>query len=1453
MHRVLSFFAGSMRCFIGILFCQQIMLAQAPPGYTYCANEGDSFTLPAKSDLAYGTNNQFAYLFNQTGTVTFSNPFFGNDPAPGVPKKGYYKLVDTAAALAALKAAILKIKNHLVGTSVLTPVQLNTEADIIQANISYVADDSLVVLQALDLVDCYDMLKGPIFINAATKGGFPNDFDALDGHVLVRAVFLVQQGILDYIFTQDNFLKYRAILLGRKFKTADNFPGVCPAPADTLAVFTAKINATMPKDWGNRTAFSTTPARRPTGFYLAPGSLGKVKVPAALVGKGFQVLVGAHSWDMKNRNNCRRFFRVTNTFTINDTITEIANPFGGGIYILVPYQIYEGVVDIQLTNVVPAPFFSAKISNQTTLQNWLDVQRTNPAPWADFETDKYMMQVPRKWIYNYADPVSLMRDWDDRMDVVSKMLGYPAIRSNTNLYLQVDVDIMHGFYGIGNPQINNTYDPAEIGNGNKNHWFLKPGVNFWETEFHEMGHAQLFSKFPGETEAAVNVPAAAIFNRLYKVNIDTALGKSFGDNPQITRDQAALNWMVTPNFRAGNAMDISNTTKDEVRYQQRGYGKYIEMAALFGWEMIDSFYRKENLDFNAQTPGDGLTEIDSRILRFSRTAGADLRPLVHFWGTHPKNPAVLNPLIVAENLPPSKLICDRLTHYKAILPADNAEFLTHANAFFGGSIPPGGHPDYHSGWYNIWKTQYNTSHGTLGKQAAQNIIDLYFPGGCPAAAAPPTVAATSQNICPGQSATLTASGAMYYEWSNGATGNSITVSPTATTTFTVVGKTAGVNSAPISATVSVNPLPIVSVENATICAGETAILTATGADNFQWSNGETSNSINISPTATTTFSVVGTSLGCAAAPVFAQINVNPLPIVSVNDATICAGETAILTANGASNFQWSNGETGNSINVNPSATSTFSVVGTSLGCAAAPVFAEIEVNPLPIVGVNNATICAGETAILTANGASNFEWSNGETGNSINISPSATSTFSVVGTSLGCAAAPVFAEIEVNPLPIVSVNNATICAGETAILTATGASNFQWSNGETGNSINISPTATSIFSVVGTSLGCAAAPVFAQISVNPLPIVSVNNATICAGDTAVLTANGATNFQWSNGETGNSINVNPTATATFSVIGTSLGCAAAPVSAQIDVNPLPIVSVNDATICAGETAILTATGADNFEWSNGQTGNSINGNPTATTTFSVVGTSLGCAAAPVFAQVLVNPLPIVSVENATICAGETAILTATGADNFEWSNGETGNSITVSPTETTTFSVIGTTLGCSDSEATFVTVSPLPTVNLGADILLPTGQNAILNAFENGATYQWSTGATTATIAVNSMGIYSVTVTNSAGCTASDEILVTVIVSTGDQNERFSLSIMPNPTRDLVHIICLGSATSSAQVIDNLGRTVVEDNAFLNDGATRILNIGHLPPGTYFLNLTTEKNQKKATLKILKQ
>lgn len=954
-----------------------VSFAQGPPGYTYCADENESFTLPAVCHVAYGAQGKFNYLYGQSGTITFDNATFG-DPIGGVAKSGYYKIVTgDVGSINKLSWAIHALLDHLNNTSPLTPAQINAVADTIQENIFVIGDTLSIVLEAFELIDYYESNKGPMFLNADTQGGFPNDFGASDGYELARAVFKIQQGILDYIYTPGHVIRYLQVLEGRKFKTADFFPGVCPDPDDSLATYSVQINGSMPTEYGKRTAWSSTPARRPTGYYLAPGSIGSVKVPATMVNKDFRILVGAHTFQRTGNNPVRRFFRVTNTFPITDTITQIANPFGGGIYIVTPYEADLGIVEVQLTNVVPAPFFSAKTFSQTSLQEWQEVQRHNPAPWADFESDKYMMQVPTSWIYNYDDPVTLMQDWDNRMDVVSTLLGYPVIRNHAILYLQVDTDIMYPFYGIGNPQINNTYNPLQPENGNKNHWFLRPGDTFWETEFHEMGHAQLFSKFPGETEAVVNLLAAAIFNRLYDMDIDTALGRSFGNNPQITRDQAALNWMVTPNFRAGNPMDISNTTKDEVRYQQRGYAKYIEMAALFGWELIDSFYKQEQLDFINQVPGDGFVEKDSRILRFSTIAGADLRPLIHFWGLHPQDTATLRLRIEAENLQPSKLICDRLTHYQSIIPLDNAQFEQHAKAFFGGSVPAGGDPDYGSGWYNVWLPLYNETHGAQAVQAMQDIIDLYFPEGCPTTEPIPVVTADSATICVGDTVTLLASGASTYRWSNGATGRSITVSPSMTTTYSVTGKTAGYVSDTVFVTVTVNPLPDITVNNPSICKGQSAILIASGADSYAWSNGEIGDIISVAPESDTSYTLTGTSLGCSTA-VEANVVVNDLPVIDLGaDIVLPEEQDTVLNAEGHDlNYLWSTGEVTSTIHVS-SAGTYFVTVTNGAGCTATDSVTvtiitaiiepgnsiRISVSPNPADDFVNV-ICKGSTASM---------------------------------------------------------------------------------------------------------------------------------------------------------------------------------------------------------------------------------------------------------------------------------------------------------------------------------------------------------------------------------------------------------------------------------------------------------------------------------------------------------
>ena len=368
---------------------------------------------------------------------------------------------------------------------------------------------------------------------------------------------------------------------------------------------------------------------------------------------------------------------------------------------------------------------------------------------------------------------------------------------------------------------------------------------------------------------------------------------------------------------------------------------------------------------------------------------------------------------------------------------------------------------------------------------------------------------------------------------------------------------------------------------------------------------------------------------------------------------------------------------------------------------------------------------------------------------------------------------------------------------------------------------------------------------------NPIPVISVENATICAGSTAILNASGASDFVWSNGETSSSINVSPSETSTYSVIGSSLGCASLPVSAEVTVNPIPVVSVESTTICAGSTAILNASGATDFVWSNGETSSSIHAILFETSTYSVIGSSLGCSSLPVEAKVTVIPIPNVSGTNASICLGDSVTLTASGADQYTWNTGETGNSIVVSPTETSTYWVVGRKDGCTaDPLPLEVTVNLRPTLDLGPDLILQQDQEAILDATGPGLFYQWTTGATTPSITANAMGTYAVTVTNINGCSASDSVQVSIISGSNSPDNSYQITVAPNPTQDLIYITCTGSSIYTLQIMNNLGILVAENRNIAADGSTQMISLANFPAGLYHVRVVAKGFAK--TIPIVK-
>ena len=331
--------------------------------------------------------------------------------------------------------------------------------------------------------------------------------------------------------------------------------------------------------------------------------------------------------------------------------------------------------------------------------------------------------------------------------------------------------------------------------------------------------------------------------------------------------------------------------------------------------------------------------------------------------------------------------------------------------------------------------------------------------------------------------------------------------------------------------------------------------------------------------------------------------------ITVNSGTVCAGQSFTIVPSGATTYTYSGGN----FVVNPTASSSYTVTGDNNGCINTAV-SSVAVNSLPIISVTSATICSGATGTVIASGASTYTWSTGATTNSIVDSPSITTDYTVSGTSAeGCLGVAVTGAITVGAAPSIVVNSASVCAGSSATLTANGVSTYTWNTGATSSSIIVTPTVNTVYSVNGDLVGCGvSASNAATVTINSLPIVSVNSGTICSGQSFTMTPSGATTYTFSNGSDVVTSSVN----ASYTVTGTNAnGCQNSAVSA-LSVNALPVVTAvtNNTLLCVGQTATLSASGATTYTWSTTDNTTAVAVSPTIQTTYTVNGTDVnGCS------------------------------------------------------------------------------------------------------------------------------------------------------------------------------------------------------------------------------------------------
>lgn len=444
------------------------------------------------------------------------------------------------------------------------------------------------------------------------------------------------------------------------------------------------------------------------------------------------------------------------------------------------------------------------------------------------------------------------------------------------------------------------------------------------------------------------------------------------------------------------------------------------------------------------------------------------------------------------------------------------------------------------------------------------------------------------------------------------------------------------------------------------------------------------------------------------------------------------------------------------------------------------------------------------------------------------------------------------------PTNLVSLaGTATICEGSGYQVNIPGYTTYSWtpttgvSNPSIGNPI-LSPTSTTTYTLSVTDACSNVQTQTIAINVTPLPTVNATGtATVCAGTGTPLLATGGTSYSWSPA-TGldNAAIANPTATpastTTYTVTGTANSCSTT-ASVTVTVNTVAVTTATGtATICNGTATALGASGAATYSWlPSASLDNASIANPSAspssTTTYTVTGSAGGCTSTDVI-TVTVNPVPSVSVNSPTICYGQTANITATvspAGGTFVWTpNLGSAQTITDNPTSNSTYSVVYSLNGCSNSGSGLVTVNPTPTAAAGTAATICPGSTTPLTA-SGGTTFAWlpAAGLSAANIANPDASpaastTYTVTVGNSFSCSSTAMVSITVNAVNASAGSNVS-------------IICGNTTTLNAS-----GGTNYSWNASSDLSATNIANPIASPTGTTTYTVTVDNGQCSATASV---
>ncbi len=793
----------------------------------------------------------------------------------------------------------------------------------------------------------------------------------------------------------------------------------------------------------------------------------------------------------------------------------------------------------------------------------------------------------------------------------------------------------------------------------------------------------------------------------------------------------------------------------------------------------------------------------------------------------------------------------------------------------------GGFPNVIYHWSN------NASSSVISNLSAGNYsLTIVDGGGCSVTSsqnisepsALTLIASSTSTICGNNNGTASvqASGGVSgysYLWSNAATTSSISNLATGNYQVTITDA----NSCTASANTVVNSIAGVNITSASsnvLCSGgisgsaSVTVNSGTTPIIYSWSNGNTSASlINIS---VGNYSVTVSDVNnCSITANFTITEPTPLNISAATVDATCVGNngsinTQVSGGTLAYTYLWNTGAITPSLN-NISA-GNYSVVITDANNCSASANAVVN-NPVNVVLVptSSSVLCFGDNngnaSVSITSGTTPFvySWNNGTTNSS--ISNLAVGNYSVTVTDANsCSATSGFTITgPVSALQTTVTSTNATCAGNDGTISlqvngGTTAFTYDWSNGANGYALS-NLQAGNYFVTVTDANTCSTSTSVLVGSSGSVVLSATSSNTNCNGgndgSADVIINSGATPFiySWSNGASVSSLT--NLAAGVYSV--TVVDANQCQSSATITVSqPTAITAIENIVepLCAGNSngnislQASGGTGAYSYLWSNAGTTDSI-GNITVGNYSVTVFDANNCSTSSSFTVNEPALLSVASTSTDAICFGEqngTASLNVTGGTqnySYEWCNGETNPVVQNLSAGVCTVTI--TDLNNCTTTTTIHISQPNSLQLITSSANSTNGQNngtAFIDTTSGGVvpySYLWSTGDTTLTISNLLAGTYTVTTTDTNGCSVTASVVVQNVTGIISANQDFVFSVFPNPATNEIFVELSKLSSQTTLTLKNvLGQNLFSE--IISTTRTKI-DLSLLAAGVYMLEV----------------